>query len=186
MPSFFFAFLAVALCSTGARDQLLVARLSGTGRSAALLLGVGLPVAAASAGFMAWAGDMVAAMLPDAAKTMLVAIALLMAAFELAWRNRESGPREPTHSLFALAVVLAARQLGDASRFLVFAFAAATGAPLLAGIGGALGGGAALVLGVVMGSELVEKWPLQGIRLGLAAVVGIAAVVIGLSARGLV
>ncbi len=186
MPSFFFAFLAVAACSLGARDQLLVARLSGAGRSGALLLAVGLPVAAVSAGFMAWAGDTVAAMLPDAAKTMLVAIALLLAAFELAWPNRERAPREPTRSLAALAIVLLARQLGDASRFLVFAFAAATGAPLFAGIGGAAGGGAALVFAVVMGSELVEKWPLRTIRLVLAAVVGIAAMVIGLSARGLV
>ena len=185
MPSFLFAFVAVALCSLGARDQLLVAQLAEARSKAGGLLAVALPVAALSAAFMGWAGAFVADLLPDAAAAMLVAFALLAAAFELAWPNRERAPREPTHSLFALGIVLLARQLSDAARFLVFAFAAATGVPLLAALGGALGGMAALVLAIVLKGELLAKWPLRPLRLALSALVGLAGVIIGLSARGL-
>lgn len=186
MSSFLFALLGAFLCGIGARDQILVARLAAHGRSAARLLTIGVPIAVLTAAFMAWAGHAVSAQLPAAAKTMLVAIALLLAAFELAWPNRTMSPKEPTRSLGALAVVLAARQLSDASRFLIFAFAAATGVPMLAGIGGAAGGAGTLILAALAGSEMVARWPLRKYRLILSAVLGVTAIVIGLSARGLV
>lgn len=185
MPTFFLAWLAVAACSLGGRDQLLVARLAGQGRSGAALLAVAIPAAVLTAGALALAGSTVSAVLPPAAKHMLVAFALIAGAVELALPVRERAPREPTRSLFALLVVLMARQLGDGARFLVFAFAAAGGSAMLAAIGGALGGATALVLAVSVRDEL-PRWPLAAIRRTLAALVGGAAIYLGLSARGLI
>ncbi len=186
MPSFFLAFIAVLVTSIGSRDQLLVAQLSlRLGRSYGLL-GTGWLVAIATAGIMAWGGQAAAQVLPGEGKTMLVAIAMVLAGAELAWPNRVKAAKEPTRSLGAIALVLFSRQLGDAGRFLIFAIAAATGAPVLAGIGGALGAGAAVTLGWLMAESLEDERPLRPVRLVLAGIILLAGIIIGLSARGLI
>lgn len=185
MPSFFLAFIAVLLTSIGSRDQILVAQLSARlGRSVSLLV-IGWLAAIVTASVMAWAGQAAAQILPPEGKTMLVAIAMLLAAVELFWPNSSKSAKEPTRSLFAISLVLFSRQFGDAGRFLVFAIAAATGAPTLAAIGGALGGGAALTLGWFAGEEL-DRAPVRIVRLLLGAMVLLAGLVIGLNARGLI
>ena len=63
-------------------------------------------------------------------------------------------PDEPTHSLGATAIVLLAHQLTDAARFLVFAIAVATAAPIPAGLGGAVGGSATVAAGWLFAAEL--------------------------------
>lgn len=186
MSGFFLAFLAAALLSLGARDQLLVARLASVRKGGAGLLPVIVLVTALSSGAMAWGGSVVAALLPPAAKSMLVAFALGAAAFELAWQRKQPVPREPTHSQAALFVVLLARQLGDAARFAVFALAAATGVPVLSALGGWLGGTIALAIAVFAAEELADPARLRPLRLVLALACAIAAVVIGLGARGLI
>lgn len=184
MNAFLFAFAAVLLVSIGGRDQLLVARLAERlGRSGGLLL-VGAIASALSAAAMAAAGLAMALVLPPAAADMLVAFGLLIAAGELAWHRKAKLPHEPTASLFATLVVLLARQLGDAARFLVFAFAAG-GSAWLAAAGGAFGGFAALALAAVLGAE-IEGWPLRAVRIGLAALLAVAGVVIALTARGII
>lgn len=186
MASFLFAFVAVALVSLGSRDQLLIARLvESLGRGAGLLA-AGLLAALLSAATMAWAGDAIAQLLPADAQAMLVGIALLLSAAELAWPNRERPPAEPTRSFVAVAIVLLARQFGDGARFLVFALAAATASPLLAGAGGALGGAVAVTLGWSLGGELERRVPLRAIRVGLAAALLLVAIGIGLDARGII
>lgn len=184
MAPFLFAFVAVALVSLGGRDQLLVARLAEKLGRGAPLLAIAIAVSTISAALMAVAGLSLALMLPEPAADMLVAVALLVAAVELAWRSRAKVPEEPTRSLFAVSAVLLARQIGDAARFLVFAFAAG-GPAWLAAAGGALGGAAALAVGWATGADL-DRAPLRAIRLALAVVVALAAIVIALSARGIV
>lgn len=184
MASFLMALVAVFAVSIGGRDQMLVARLSERLGGGGALMAVGVLASVVSAGFMAFAGLALALALPDAAADMLVAMGLLVAAFELAWPRRPALPEEPTASLFAAFVVLLARQLGDAARFLVFAFAAG-GSAWLAGGGGALGGAAALMLGMALGGDLA-RWPLRAMRLCLAAVLLVIAIVAGLSARGII
>lgn len=184
MPTFFLAWLAVAACSLGGRDQLLVVQLAGHRRSGAALLAAAIPAAVISASVMALAGSVVAAMLPIAAKQMLIAFALGAAAVELAWPVRERALREPTRSLFALFAVLLARQLGDAARFLVFAFAVAGGSQLFAALGGALGGASALAFALSLKGDLL-RWPLTTIRRIFAGVLAVAAIFIALTARGL-
>ena len=186
MTSLLFAMVASFLAATGARDQLLVARLSGALGPANGLLAVALASSAATAGIAAWFGDLLAQTMSENAALMFVAIALLLAAFECAWPNRGKAPAEPTRSLGAIAIVLFARQLTDASRFLVAAFAVVFASWPLAGFGGALGGGAAVAVGWSMGRGLEEKVPLRALRLALAAVLFVLAMITGLTARGII
>lgn len=186
MASLLFALVATILMGFGGRDQLIVARLSDALGPSRALLAVALACAAISAGVMGWAGWQVEKMISDSAETMLVAIALFLAAIELLWPNREKPLKEPTRSLGAMSLVLLARQIGDGPRFLVFAVAAATASPLWAGIGGAIGGGAAIAIGWALGAKLEQRLPLRAFRAALGGVVLIVAVTIGLSARGLI
>jgi putative Ca2+/H+ antiporter (TMEM165/GDT1 family) len=184
MNTFLFAFAAVALVSLGGRDQLLVARLAQRlGRSGGLLA-IGALASALSALLMAAAGLAMALLVEGPAADVLVAFGLLIAAGELAWQRGSKLPEEPTRSLFATLIVLLARQVGDAARFLVFAFAA-SGSAWGAAAGGALGGCAALAIGALAGGDIAH-WPLRPLRLVLAAGLAIGAVAIVLDARGIV
>lgn len=186
MPSFFLAFIAALVTSIGSRDQLLISQLSRRlGRSYVLLF-TGWLVAIVTACIMAWAGQAAAQILPPEGKAMLVAIAMVLAGVELAWPNRVVAAKEPTRSLGAIALVLFSRQLCDAGRFLIFAIASATGSPVLAAIGGALGGGGAVTIGWLMAQSLEVERPLSPVRLLLAGIILLLGMLIGLSARGLI
>ena len=182
--AFLLALATTFAVSLGGRDQILVARLAERLGKGSGLLAVGALAATASALLMAVAGLALALVLPGPAADMLVAIGFFLAAIELVWQRPGRLPEEPTRSLFASFLVLLARQVGDAARFCVFAFAAG-GSAWLAGAGGAIGGTAALALGIVLAGDLA-RWPLRAIRLALAAVLLIAAVTIGLMARGII
>jgi putative Ca2+/H+ antiporter (TMEM165/GDT1 family) len=132
---------------------------------------------------MAYAGASIAAILPQRAADMLVAFALAIAAIELAWPVRVKPMREPTRSFIAIGAVLLARQVGDAARFVVFAFAAEATYPTTALIGGAIGGAAAAGLGWYAGLDRMTGYPLRYLRLALGACMLLAALVIGLNAR---
>ncbi len=152
------------------------------GRSLTLLC-VAVLSAVLSAGAMAWVGAGFAALLPIRAGQMLVAFALGMAAIELALPVRVNPPKEPTRSLPALLIVLLARQIGDGARFGIVALAAWTSAPITAGLGGALGGAAAVALGWSVGAGTLARWPLRLLRRILAAGLFVAALFIGIDAR---
>ncbi|GGD88484.1 hypothetical protein GCM10011515_05200 [Tsuneonella deserti] len=184
MSAFLFALVAVIAVSLGGRDQMLVARLAERLGRGGPLLAVGVLSSIASAFAMAAAGLTLTLILPGPAADMLVALALLIAAVELAWPRAATLPEEPTQSLAAIFIVLAARQVGDAARFLVLALAAG-GPAWLAGAGGATGGIVALCLGIAMGDE-IRDWPLRLIRRVMAAVLAIVALVIGLASRGII
>lgn len=183
MDSFLFSLLLVFVLALGGRDQWLVARWADALGQSAALLAIGIVSAALTAALMAWVGAGFAAQLPPRAAQMLVAFALAIAGFELAWPVKSAEPREPTRSLGAFAIVLAARQVGDAARFAVFAFAAGASLPGTAALGGAVGGGAAIVLGWSLGGETLARLPLTVIRRVLAAGLLVAALFIGLNAR---
>jgi putative Ca2+/H+ antiporter (TMEM165/GDT1 family) len=186
MPSFFLALIAAFLADAGARDQRLVATLSARLGLSGGLLAAGWFAAAVTAAIAAVAGAGIAVLLPPAGKTMFVALALLLAALELAWPIRRKEPKEPTRSLFAAGLIVASLQVGDGARFLIVALAAATGAPALAGVGGAIGGAAGLTLGWALGADLTRRFPLRAVRLAIAAVLLLAAIWAAHAARGLV
>ncbi len=183
MDTFLFTLLLVFAVSLGGRDQLVVARLSDALAQSWPLLVVGGLVSLVSAGVMTFAGATLADILPPRAADMLVAFALAIAAFELFWPVRVKPLDEPTRSLGAAGIVLLARQIGDAARFVIFAFAAEATYPVVTVIGGALGGVAALALGWMMGAELERKIPLRVVRLAFGVCLIVAALIIGLNAR---
>ncbi len=182
--AFLLALATVFAVSLGGRDQLLVARLAERLGNGTVLLAVGGLAATASAFLMAVAGLALALVLPGPAADMLVALGFLIAAVELAWPRKAKLPDEPTSSLFAIFVVLLARQVGDAARFCVFAFTAG-GSAWLAGAGGAIGGTAALALGIAMAGDLAN-WPLRALRLALAALLFVGGIAIALVVRGVI
>lgn len=183
MDGFLLSLLLVAALATGGRDQWLVAHWAERLGQSPQLLGIAVACACLTAAVMAWSGAAFAAILPQRAAQMLVAFALAAAAAELALPVRLKEPQEPTRSLAAIAIVLAARQIGDGARFAIFALAAWSAWPLTAGLGGALGGAAAVGLGWGVGSATMSRWPLRWVRLALAVLLGIAALFIGLNAR---
>ena len=87
-------------------------------------------------------------------------------------------PAEPTRSLAAIAIVLFAGILADASGLLVLSMSVAGGSPVLAAAGGALA-----VLGVLafaaFAGEDWEKLPRHILRPVVAGLLVLAAVLIG-------
>ncbi len=144
MTGFYFTLLAVLLSGFGARDQATVAGLAGRQGARPGVLLVALAVAAATAAFAAWAATFVIPLLVPKARMIMAAMALAFAGAEALLLGARRRPEEPTASLGALAIVLTAHQLTDAARFLVFAIAVASAAPLPAGLAGAVGGGVLL------------------------------------------
>lgn len=183
MDGFLIALLLAFALATGGRDQWMVARWADALGPSRSLLAVAMLCAALAAGAMAWIGAQFADLLPRRATQMLVAFALGIAALELALLVRSTPPAEPTRSLGAISIVLLARQIGDAARFAVFALAAWSAVPLTAGIGGAMGGAAAVMLGWAAGGAGLARWPLGTMRRCLAAALALAALFVGLNAR---
>ena len=185
MSTLLFAFVAVLVVSTGGRDWQLAARLSQQLGNTTALMVAGIIASVVSAAAMAFSGSLIANLMPGQAQAMLVAIALLIAAAELAWPRKGRLPQEPTRSFLPILIVLIARQVGDAARFLVFAFAA-SGSVVVAGVGGALGGIAAVAMAILAGADIQARVPLRAVRIVIAVILLIGAIVIGLRVRGII
>lgn len=146
MPAFYLTFIAVLLAGFGARDQGTVAALTlRQGRRPGVLI-VGIVAAMLTAGLAAFAAKLMLAQLPPPARTIFAAIAVGLAGVESLLLTARRIPREPTHSLGALAIVLVAHQAIDAARFVVFGLAVGLAGPWPAGVAGGLGG--ALLIGL--------------------------------------
>lgn len=186
MPALFLALLTSALAMLGGRSARLTAAMAEALGQGAGLLAAGWLGAIATSAAAAWAGALLAPEMAPAAKAMFVALALALAAIELLVARDRAVPIEPTRSLGAITLVLVVGQLTDAARFFVLALAVATGAPVLAAAGGALGSGAVLSAAWAMGGEWSVRLPVRAIRLGVGALFGLAATVVALSARGVI
>lgn len=186
MPSFFLALIAAAAATLGGREAVRVARLSvALGQGVALLVACWIACGLACA-LAARLGSGIAAQLAPEAKTMMVAIALLLAGLELAVRRPTRAPAEPTRSFGAILLVLSAAQVTSAAGFLVFALAGSTGVPWLAAAGGAIGSGAVMTAAWAAGVDWEKRLPLEPVRYAVAGLLLLAALVTGLSARGIV
>ena len=186
MPALFLALLTSALAMLGGRPALLTARLSGAlGGNVGLIVVCWLTASGTSA-LAGWAGNWLAPQMAPAANGMFVAAALAVSAIELLLMRSRAAPAEPTRSLGAIALVLLAEQVADAARFFVLALAVATAAPAMAAAGGALGSGAVLTAAWAMGGAWERRLPLRSIRVGVGGVFLLAAIVVGLSARGVI
>jgi len=183
MDSFLFCLILTFAIALGGREQLIIAQFTDAiGRTYALLAAAAL-CALISAAAMVYASGVIAAVMPPRAAHMLVAFALAIAAFELFWRVKLKPMKEPTRSIIAIAAVVLVRQIGDAARFVIFAFAAEATYPATALIGGAIGGIAAVTLGWTLGLSRLTQLPLRAIRLVMGVCLILAALLIGLNAR---
>jgi hypothetical protein len=185
LPSFFLALLAAAAATLAGREAVRVGRLSAVLGARASLLTACWLACVIGIGLAAWLGSRMAVQLVPEAKAMLVAIALLLAAGELVLLRPGRTPAEPTRSFGAIVLVLGAAQLTSAAGFLVLALAAAMPMPELAALGGMTGAGAVLTAAWSMGAEWETRMPREALRWGVAGLLLLAAVVTGLSARGL-
>ncbi len=183
MDTFLFCLILTFAIAFGGREQLIIAQFADQAGRTAPLLSTGALCAGLTAAIMAYVGAGMAAILPQRAADMLVAFALAFAGLELFWPVKIKPMKEPTRSLVAIGAVVFVRQVMDAPRFLIFAFAAAATYPTTAMIGGALGGIAAVVLGWSAGLAALERFPLRWIRWSMAACMILAALFIGLNAR---
>ena len=185
MRPFFFALVAAALTTLAGREAVRVARLSASlGRAPALLVAASLACLVASL-VAARLGAAAAAGLAPEARTVLVGIALVLAAAEVLVLRPGHAPAEPTRSFGAVLLVLVAEQLTAAAAVLVFALAGASGAPWLAAAGGGAGSGAVLAAAWSMGARWEARMPLGPLRYAVAGLLLAAAVVMGLPARAL-
>ncbi|MES2700359.1 MAG: hypothetical protein V4647_12195 [Pseudomonadota bacterium] len=185
MSGFFLALMACLAVLLPGRECVRVAQLAarlgaGTGLLAALAVS-----AVASSAIAAWAGTLLAPAMPGPARQMLVALALVLGAAELAWRAAPRPPAEPTHSAGAMLVVLLASQLTDGARLLVFALAIATAAPVTVALGGTLASVVALTAAALAGSHWPDAARLRPLSWIVAAVLAVFGVVTGMMARGL-
>ena len=183
MTGFYFAFLAVLIAGVGARDQAAIAALVQRQGARPGVLVTGLAISVATAAFAAWAAQVIAPLLSPNARLFFAGLALALAGGESLLLMPGRRPQEPTLSLGALAVVLLAHQATDAARFLVFAIAVATHAPLPVGIGGAAAG-AAIVFAGWLAPELVLDPRLRSLRRGLGALLLAAGAFLCLRAMG--
>ena len=174
MSAFLFTMIAALVAGLGARDQMLVAELSARRGSGLGVLVTAVAIAMLSAGIAGWAGGLVAPQLLPRARIVLVAMALGLAAIELIVLRPRRRAAEPTESLGALAVVLLAHQLTDASRLLVFALAAASAFPVFAMLGGMAGCTLSMAAGWGGGDALL-RLPLGWLRAGLGVVLALVA-----------
>lgn len=183
MDGFLLSLLAVALAGLGARDQMTIAQLVVAQGSRPAVLAIGIGLCVITAALAGWASQAITPMLNANARLFLAALALGFAGLESLLFSPGKKPEEPTRSLAALAVVLAAHQLTDAARFLIFAIALASNAPLAAVIGGAAGG--AILIGAAWASPEIFTWQrLRLIRRGIGAVLLVIGLLLGLSATG--
>lgn len=160
MTGLFFALVAALVIGLGSRDQVLVAQLAERQGARPALLLVALASSAATAGFAAWGAAQVAEQLHSSgrASLLLAVVALGLAGLEMLVRAPRRMPDEPTHSLGAFALVILATQLTDATRFLIFAIALATQAPLVVGLGGAAGAMVVVSAGWTAPETLQSRW----------------------------
>lgn len=176
MTPFYFTLLACALIGLAGRDAVRVSRLSarlghGPGLFAAIIL-----AAIASSVLAAFLGAQLASQLTVRAGSIFLAIALVLAAAETAFRRAPPAPQEPTRSTGAIALVLTASLATDGARFVILGAAAISASPRLAGLGGIFGSGAVLCIAALAQGD----WE----RLGRLAPLRIAVAILLLAAAG--
>ena len=163
MTAFFLTFLCVALAMVAGREAVRVARFAAAGASSIVLVALAAIVAIVACAIAAWLAGTFAPLLSAEQKGWFVAAALVLAGLEVLLLDAPAAPREPTRSLGALSLVLLAGVLADASGLLVLSLAVATGAPVLAAAGGAIGAGGVLAFAAIAGRDW-ERLPRRLLR----------------------
>jgi hypothetical protein len=184
MGAFYLTLIAVLFSGIAARDQMTIAALTRRQGQRIGVLATALIVAALTSAAAAYISGEVLRTLPPPARGILAAIVVAFAGVESLILSPRKEPREPTHSLGALAIVLLASQVTDSARFTLFGIAVGMGVPLAAGLGGGLAG---LIL-VTASWAFPQAFLGRGVRM-LRRLVGalllLAAITMFLARRGL-
>lgn len=185
MAGFLFAFLACLLASLGARDQLLVAQVSARQGQRPALLGVAiLSTLACSAVALAFAKVAGREVPGEAARMVFAGLAMVIAGGEALLLGARKAPQEPTGSLFAALVVLAALQITDAVRFLIVGLALTSAAPQTAAMGAAAA--SVLAIGAAWTApELADRPELARLRRLAGLLLLIAGLLVAWSGRSI-
>lgn len=163
------AFVAALVAGIGDRPAWLAALLGARGQFArtvtGFVVGHGLAIVIAVSGAV-----LIAPLMTPNAKSLLLAMALILAGGSCLWQRR---PAEPFGDAF-VAAATGSFVAGDGTAFLAFALAAKGSAPILAGVGALAG---ALVLAVTA-AALGPDWQRVPLRL-LGRIAGTLLIVTG-------
>ena len=181
MPAFFLTFLAVGAAMLAGRDASRVAQLRASLGWVGPLLVTVLLAALAGAGLAAWIAQELSPLIRPGVKPLIVGLALALAAGEVLLRSAPKPPREPTRSMGAITLVLLLGMVTDSSGFIILSLAIATGEPLLAASGGALGAMVVLAAAIIVGEDW-QALPLKPARITVGCALALAAVLIVISA----
>lgn len=159
------------------REAVRVARFAAAGASFPGLLCIIILIAIAGTALLVWLAGGLAPLFTPRQQSWFVAAALVFAALEVLFLSAPAAPKEPTRSQGALAIVLFAGVLADASGLVILSLAVATGA-----YGLVAGGGAVAVIGVLAMAALAgedwERLPHKALRWGAGLLLLAAAAVI--------
>lgn len=177
-----------ALAEIGDATQLLATKLARRfGRPLPVLLGIAA-AALINASVAAAAGAMLGRTLPPRAADLLLALSLLMIAGGALFRAKPRDTAKDWHlgafgtSLLAFLILA----FGDKGQLATAAFAARGHAPALVAAGAVAGTVIANVPAVLLGPEFGQLVPVVAIRRGVAGLLGVAGLWLGLSALLLV
>ncbi|RJY09919.1 hypothetical protein [Aurantiacibacter aquimixticola] len=177
MTGLFLSFLAIAAVLLAGREAVRVARFAAAGASTVALVAIATLVAIAASAAAAWLAGGLSAWLAPEHRTWLVAAALALAGLEVLLLRAPETPREPTRSLGALALVLFAGVLADASGLLLISLAILTEMPVPVAVGGGLAAGGVLGMAALAGADW-EKLPRAVLRWTIGPLLLLAAPVI--------
>lgn len=184
MGAFYLTLIAVLFSGLAARDQMTIAALTRRQGQRSGVLVTALIVAALTSAAAAYVSGEVLRTLPPPARGILAAIVVAFAGLESLILSPRKEPREPTHSLGALAIVLLASQVTDSARFTLFGIAVGTAAPLAAGLGGGLAGLVLVTMAWAFPQAFLGR-PVRMIRRAVGALLLLAAITMFLARRGL-
>jgi Ca2+/H+ antiporter, TMEM165/GDT1 family len=178
------AFVLALLLEQGDRTQLLAIALTEKyGRPAAVLLGIAC-AAAINLGLAAAGGLVAADIAPHSGLLLLTALALVLAGGGAPFKTKPA-PDLAGWRLGAFASSLGSffiLAFGDKTQFAVFGLAAASGQPVLAGLGATAGVVVGNLPAILLGSEWPRLVPLRLIRIAIGVAVTLAGLVLAVSA----
>jgi Ca2+/H+ antiporter, TMEM165/GDT1 family len=167
--AFLLALGVVFLAELGDKSQLLALTLAARRPALQVLVGVSL-AALLLQGLSAGLGAALASAVPMSTVAMLAAAGFFLAAL-LTLRRRDDAPPTPARAgstvLLSFAALFVA-ELGDKTMLASAALAAREG-PLMTWLGGTAGFVLADALAIVVGTTLLRRLPVRGVRLGTAA-----------------
>jgi Ca2+/H+ antiporter, TMEM165/GDT1 family len=188
MVAFLTSMILCFLIELGGRGQHLSAILADRFRARGRVILAFAAATLLNAAISSAAGVLVHDMIADRPLQLFQALAILFAAAAMLIPARRLDRldhwRIGTFTTCFLGVFIL--QFGDSSQFLIMATSAREGAPIFAALGGAVGVGASIAMGMLLGEDAWARLPLRWVRLGLGMALLLWAIIQGLGAMQLI